>query len=167
MATINDLKNAILKVIQDDETRRKLALQARDIIYKRVKSGYGVDSDEEISPRKTKLLPLSDKYKEDRRKTKLGPFGAPTRSNLTLSGQMLESMKGEPIPNGIRVYIPSTARTSITIADRVESTHLNNRQLAEKVAEQGRPFLAMTEDEQRIIASEIDKIITKNIKGLR
>ncbi len=149
----------------------RLGKMARDIIYRRVKSGYGVSDDRSQSPSKKKLKPLSKSYMNYRsgvadfkakvgrknkrvrfttQKPELGAFGSPRKSNLTLTGQMLESIGFGVVGNIVRVYVENTQRAGESIT---------NAELAKKVSDQGRPFFALTSDEQKILIREIEREI--------
>jgi len=69
---------------------KSLAEISIKIIVKRTRLGYGVDS---FLGTKKKLNALSERYVERRRKSKLSPLTSPKKSNLTFTGQMLDSVK--------------------------------------------------------------------------
>lgn len=155
--------------------RLRLGRLAREIIYKRVKSGKGV-TDLTSEPQKNRLKPLSTSYIEVRKglakyfvkdgslrrvpnsesfridRPKLGPFGSPNRSNLTFTGQMLESLSYEATARGFRVFVPSSSRRNESVT---------NAQVARWVQEQGRNFLALTPDELTILVREIEREVRK------
>lgn len=125
--------------------------QASDAIYRRVKSGFGVDNDTKDKPRRKKLKPLSPSYiNQRRRKGVRGEFGSPSRSNLTNTGQMLDSFKVKVSSNGFQVTIPNSARRDSK----------SNRQIANFVR-RVRPFFALTGAEIRIIKKVIRDEVTK------
>jgi len=129
-----------------------LAKKARDIIYKRTKAGRGVTA---IGPRAqpARLARLSTPYVERRKRTGVtGPFGSPGKSNLTYSGQMLESIRVQASARGFRVEIPNTKRAN---------SNLSNSQVAQHVQDNGRPFFALTEDEIQILVREIEREVRK------
>ena len=128
---------------------KELAKEAAELVYKRVKSGKGVDSDTSDSPSGKSLKPLSFRYKKFREKYdgQTGPFFSVGKSNLTLTGQMLGAMKWKITKLGFEIYIAKTSRNDS------DST---NAEIAEYVAKQGRPFLALTVKEQRIIAKSYE-----------
>ena len=129
-----------------------LAKKARDIIYKRTKSGRGVT---DVGPRAqpARLARLSTPYVERRKKTGVaGPFGSPGKSNLTYSGQMLESIRVQANARGFRVEIPNTRRAN---------SNLTNSRVAQYVQDNGRPFFALTQDEIQILVREIEREVRK------
>lgn len=152
-----------------------LAKKARDIIYKRTKSGRGVTQLGGTAAPK-RLDRLSPSYIEARQgkaiyftrngkvirapasgnfritKPTFGPFGSPGKSNLTYSGQMLESIRVQASARGFRVEIPNTKRSG---------SSLTNADVAKHVQDNGRPFFALTEDEIQILVREIQREVRK------
>lgn len=176
---LNERLGDISKAIKEFRDRRLLNLvgnKIRDIIYKRVKSGYGVTDDKEFGQsNKQKLKPLSKSYQQQRagkvfffkrdgkiykidlpqdnfkpKKVGTGDFFSAKRSNLTYTGQLLDSIRVSVIGNNrVRVDIPDTKRDD----------GLTNKKVAEYVG-QARPFFNITEGEMRII----DKLIKTELK---
>lgn len=137
------------KIIKSRRFLDPLIREARSIIYNRVKSGYGVDS---LAPgaSRDRLASLSRPYIETRKRRRLGPFGRPGKSNLTLTGQMLESMFAEVEKGVLRVVIPPTSRYD---------TKLNNAQVAE-IVQEVRPFMQFTDGELRIL----ERLFLQNLR---
>jgi len=166
-----------------------LARDTKKIVYNRVKSGEGVNSDRR-APKRTKqqrLKPLSDSYIEWRRgnliffrnkqgklirltksewdqitKPRLGRFGAPARSNLTLSGQMLNAIKYDLTAKGFELFIKNNRRRKVHPKHKTKPT-LTNEELAEIVSKE-RPFMALTLEEFRILERKIDRHINRQIR---
>lgn len=100
-----------------------------DIIVKRTRLGYGVNKN---FGTKQRLKPLSTKYKDYRaRFPNLSASTSPGKSNLTLTGQMLESMQAYRIQNGKVVIGPTGSR---------KGSFLTNLKVADYQEEQGRTF---------------------------
>lgn len=154
---------------------QELGNQATSIIYKRVKAGGGAKNGQ-----RTTLKSLSKSYvtareglieglarfttKEGKfvefkvkKSLKLGKFGSAGRSNLTRTGQMLDSIDFKLTRNGITIFIPDDPR---------EDSVLSNAEVAEFVAEQGRSFFELTDSEvtsvQRTIINKL-RILAKNV----
>ena len=182
LVNIDRLYNRLLKRVRSKAVKRLIGATAKEQIYNRVKSGYGVNT-EGLDPRitsKDKLAALSETYIKFRqgkiafykskvhgkvyatankkyiRKPKLGKFGSPRRSNLTLSGRMLEAMRYRVNASGIVLDIKNTSRSGEPIT---------NKQLGELVAEK-RPFFSLTRTEFKVLRSQIDRIITKEIRNI-
>ena len=137
---------------------RFLADAAAELIVKRTRAGFGVKSFR--AQRTNRLLSLDPDYIAYRRRKKLDSTTSPGKSNLTFTGQLLRSIKGNVTKEG---------RAVINFKDRRRGERLTNTQLAEYVEEQGRPFLYLAKTEQLKLAKFYEKTfsaILKN-KGLR
>jgi len=190
----------------------RIAERARSIIYKRVKSGKGVNNDtlQTGKAEPVKLKELSESYilfrqgkqvilrnkktggiftftgdlkefknkrgqtefrvnrsgkliKNKLEKPKLGEFGSPRRSNLTLSGQLLNSMTFRFSSKEIYIFIPNSSRRKTSKYDSADKT---NKEVAEFVAQE-RPFMAITSGELRILEREVDLIISEILRSLK
>lgn len=134
-----------------------LADQSVDIIYKRVKSGLGVNNDEARFPSKKSLKDLAPStIKARRRKGVKGKFGRPDKSNLTDTGQLLDAIKSMVLNDeNYKVFIKNNPR---------RGSALTNKTVAEFVSKNGRPFFALTKDEQQILLKEIETVIRDKIR---
>ena len=152
---------------------QELGNQVTTTIYKRVKAGGGAEDGQ-----KTRLKPLSSGYISARKgtvqfntkegkfvefkikKTKLGNFGSAGRSNLTRTGQMLDSIDFKVTKNGVTIFIPDSFR------DDDDSKQLTNADVARFVTKQGRSFFELTDSEvtsvQRTIINKL-RILAKNV----
>ncbi len=83
-----------------------------------------------------------------------GEFFAPGRSNATLTGQMLNSMRDIVTLKGFKIYIPATKRNG---------SKLTNAQVYEFFSKD-RPFFAITPGEMRILQNEFNKIVQEKIQ---
>lgn len=141
-----------------------LGKQARQLLYARVKSGSGVSSDEDSAPVKTKLAALSPNYIKIRSRLqdagRLGKFAklgtSPRKSNLTNTGQMLESIEITDLPSGFRLTIPESSRD-------VGNT---NAEVALRVSNAGRPFFALTDQEQLTLFRKIERDVRQAFRRL-
>ena len=164
-----------------NDTKKKsifsqLGRLAVDIIYKRTKDGYGVTDDSTTYPGKTRLAPLSDLYKKQRKGTVrvwkprnlatfkspvTGAFGTPTKSNLTLTGQMLDNLFFKAFRGGFEVQVRNNAR---------HGSNKTNKQIAgyhrDPLRGPKRMFLALTKTEQRILFAEYKQIIRKMVRRI-
>ena len=175
------------EAVNDKRVNQRLAIKCRDIIYKRVKDGYGVTSDRSPAgnTERQKLKKLSDSYIDYRKGVTLffvgkqgqtypvkkttkrgkaikfpspvtGEFGRPTKSNLTLSGQMLKAIAFDYGDTGFRLFIDNSSR---------KDSKLTNKKVAEYASED-RPFFALTAGEVRILQRELENIINEIIKRI-
>ena len=148
------------------EVMSKLAKETLKIIYKRTKSGKGVSSDTARSTSLVRLKALSPKYVERRKKaTRTGPFFSPKKSNLTMTGQLLEAMGFKVNKTGYSVFIKNSRRseggiTNAEVAGYVrEASTVNTRP--------ARPFFALSKDEQLILKRRLERIIRQVAKEFK
>lgn len=162
MAAKDDLKKFVaelskeIKNILNKSQQELVGKEMRDIIYRRTKSGKGVTDDTSEKAGLKSLKKLSPPYIE-KRKThtgQKGEFFSPTRSNLTLTGQMLSSLTSKSQDNKISVYVKDNSR----------SDGNTNNKIAEYVSQQGREFLNLAVEEQRIVKKRIEDMIRENIR---
>ena len=161
----------LFKAATSTRNVKKIADKSADIIFKRTKAGFGVTRNKR---QKKRLQRLSAQYIKQRRglvefttsggkkvkfrvtPKKLGSFAAARKSNLTLSGLMLDSMRTKARRAKFRIDIKPSSRPD---------SKFNNRQLAELVSKD-RPFLALTDGEKRIILNAYREIINKLAKKI-
>ena len=109
----------------------------------------------------SKLAPLAQSYIKQRQSMqksgKVGSdFFSPGRSNLTLTGQMLDSLD----------YKVDEQRGSVSVqASGIRSDGKDNSKIAQYVTDQGRPFLGLDETGQKrieqLIQEELRRIFRK------
>jgi hypothetical protein len=105
-----------------------------------------------------RLAPLSKAYVEKRRSYQgaRGELFKPNKSNLTFTGQLLESLRGTA--NEIKQTV--TVRATGTRDDG-----LTNDKLAEYVAKQGRPFLGLDEKGRARMSQIILRDLRRKLKA--
>lgn len=173
----NKFQEAMTKALDklgDVENMEVFGLVAADMIRTRTRLGSSVRGDGEA---KTPLKPLSDSYKAFRagkiafftkagivrsyvpdHGPELSSFTTPTKSNLTLTGQMLDSLN-----------ITSVARNEVKIEPSgVRKDGKNtNAEVAGYCAEQGRPFNFLSNVEkkrmQEMIAQRLQEILKNEL----
>lgn len=108
---------------------RVLAEEAIRMIVVRTRLGYGVRANDE---KRSKLEALSKPYVEYRKRNRsdLHRLTRPGRSNLTFTGQMLDSMQVTKLKFG-QVHVGTRGR---------RTDGKTNEQIAYYVTKQGRPF---------------------------
>lgn len=135
---------AAAKALQQQPEMDKYGEKAADLIKKRTRLGYGVDKQ---GGTKKKLKPLSQSYKKHRQRHRpSGPTSA-GKSNLTSSGNMLDSLKSTP----------KKGKASVGFFDKT------NADKAEYVSED-RPFNNLSKAEIKQIQEDIEKNAIKEIK---
>lgn len=152
------IEDARLNVFKKSRLK-KIADFAANLIKKRTRLGYGSED-----RKKGKLKKLSESYKQQRagkvafargkygqtysykpeEKPKLSTATTPAKSNLTNSGQMLDSIKGRSPADGyIQIYMDSKRNDGLT-----------NQEVRE-FSEKDRPFFELTEAERKQISREV------------
>lgn len=157
---IDQLKQ-LQKKLDSKAFSEDIARYAMSLVYKRTKDGYGVDRDDIENPKRVKLAALSPAYKKQRKKKKLGPYGKPNFSNLTLTGQMLEAMVYDVKRGGFIIKIDNTSRYDSSDSNFDISEYVRDPKHGDK-----RPFLALTTDEQIKVKAYITKQKRKLIREL-
>lgn len=127
--------NKVVKIAKTPAFLDPIADIAANLIRVRTRLGYGVRSE---GQERSKLKPLSSKYIDFRKKYKnLSGFTTAKRSNLTLTGQLLDSLKGRSNTRGIIVYLDK----------RRNGESLTNPQLKDYQEEKGRYFFYLSRTE--------------------
>lgn len=152
---LQKIQTEILRLSKDPDLLNSLGTMAVDIIYKRVKGGYGVSDDQSDSPTQQRLLSLSPAYVNQRKKLNLGEFGSVKRSNLTLTGQMLSSMSYKILNDKVQISIPPTSRSDGKLNSDIAS-----------YVRQARPFLSLTKGEQRILTTELKNNLRQKLNDI-
>lgn len=150
--SIKEFTDALEEVLKEATNARNMEAfgqKAADIIYKRTKSGKGVTSN--TGPASlTKLKPLSQQYIDLRKKNPpKGEFGSPARSNLTNTGQMLDSIQVKA----------ESGKATVSIADTVRSDGKTNSEVAGHVADNGRPFMNLANEEAKILTKDFENLV--------
>lgn len=134
------LEKTILSVSKRDQLQA-IGLEAIRIIVKRTRLGYGAPRGKAGSVERFKLPPLSKRYREFRATTGnsfLSEFAAVNKSNLTFTGQMLDSMNIIKYDKAGIIIGPTGARSDPF------SKGVSNEDVANYVAKQGRTFNNIT-----------------------
>lgn len=154
---LDKIEVVLRKALKDTRLLREMAGFLKLRIYQYTKRGYSIAGNrKEGDPEK--LKPLTPGYIEHRRRLqgkgkskkskssravrktkdlpKLGAFFSPARSNLTLTGQMLDALKTtvDGISGKATVFVDDTPRTD---------SDLTNAEVADKVTKDGRPFIGL------------------------
>jgi hypothetical protein len=176
MSSMSDFKRKLQSSVRDFFTKEylvEIGEIAADMIRTRTRLGYGVDADGK--PRK-KLKKLSDSYKKFRSgklafftdgsgvvhpyepktpKVHLSEYTTANKSNLTLSGDMLDSVTVKEVGKN-KVFVGPTGK--------------RNEQVAEWVTEQGRPFNNLSNIEvkrlEEIFRKEFEAFLQKEFNKL-
>lgn len=178
--------NQLAKMINKPSVNDRLARKCREIIYRRVKNGYGVNSDtrKAESTSQVKLKPLSKSYIAQREgkltfmtlkngqviPVDLGKYGKKNKVSFRpILGVFGRPRKSNATFTGEMLESLSLRSTSegfqllIMNYRRKDDSGLTNYQVAKYYSED-RPFFALTSGEIRIIARELENIVKDLIK---
>lgn len=169
----SDRMKAAVKELKSPANMRKYGMAAADIIRKRTRLGYGASEGSERSA----LKPLSESYKAYRagkiafarskvrgkswvypykpdQKPKLHPHTSANKSNLTFTGQMLDSLTATKVRQGsATVDVSGTRKDGLT-----------NKTVAQYVAAQGREFNHLTPVEARQLEQMMEIDLKKMVR---
>jgi len=137
--------DALKKEITKPENVIILAEELKKGIYTRTKLGYGVS---EMFGKQFKLPALSDDYKIWRKKHKVDSTSSASKSNLTQSGEMLNSLQVKSTPRGAEISIEGS----------------RNQKLKQYNEESGRPFFYISSVQLRELVVKLQNMISKAIK---
>ena len=174
------LKRAIA-YLGDPANMKRYGQMAADMIRTRTRLGYGVEKD---GAERSRLKPLSDKTIEARKgniafftspstgkpigfepdeRPKLHEHTTPSRSNLTRSGQLLDSVQVTKVEQG-RVRVgPAGDRYNDTPLGR-KAANLTNQEVAKFVTEGGRAFNHLSRIELKRIADQVKRDLRALLK---
>jgi hypothetical protein len=152
---LDGVKKEILQKLKEPERMRKYAQIGADAIKLRTRLGSSVSAPGEV---KEPLKPLSPAYKEQRKalkaEGKLSEFASPGKSNLTLSGQLLDSVKVISAIQGKAIVGPSGSRND----------GKTNEDVGKYVTKAGRPFNNPSDSELKRIQDAVKRELRALIK---
>lgn len=144
---IKDFTSKLKNVVKQAASRKELEAIgnfAADLIRKRTRLGYGAPKGEAGAVERFRLAALSQGWIRFRKTTGaswLSEFTRAGKSNLTFTGQMLDSLGVVRVKAGSVTIGPKGYRTDPF------SRGLSNEQVANFVAKKGRPFNNLTRPE--------------------
>lgn len=170
---IGDIEKMIEKKIKkavDASIDQDLADSIADQVRVRTQLGFGVDD----NGNQFKFAPLSESYRAQRRgdiafftnsngvvipfnpdsPPILSRYTTPAKSNVTKTGQLLESLTGEAKGNQILVDVKGL---------RKDGSGLTNEEVLEFLEGQGKTFLALSNSEKKALVREIKNRILRNL----
>jgi len=156
---IEKFTKEIKKVIGLSTSRKNLTRYG-NIAVKRIQArtskGFGVARTGKIGQRKKGLKALATSTVNRRKRSKLHSSTSPGKSNLTFTGQLLESLKVKKINprKGSLVISPEGRRRD----------GLANFEVAGFADEGGRPFIGLTREDLNIIRKEYQSTFSKLVR---
>jgi hypothetical protein len=154
-----------IKQLEDVLDSNQLKNQMGIIAVKNIKAETRLGNDLKNETKQASLAPSTienRKYLEKFNST--GRNYQTNRSNLTLSGQLIESLKFEPVKGGISVFIPNETRMPYTYGNGGKSKPLTNSQLATYLKEMGREFLGLNDRIKKLLSTEVKRFIRGSIR---
>lgn len=153
---INKKIKDALKELEKPENTKLFADDVADDIRKRTRLGFGVPENKASKQKLKPLRPLTIKQRLELKKAgELDQRTTPKRSNLTRTGQLLDSIQGTKKKGEIVVEIKEGRK-----GERVK-----NSEIVENQEKQGRPFFYITDIEFKKLTRDIKKSILKIIRG--
>lgn len=166
MAYDEDLKKfnkKVEKALDDLTNSKNLSSIANDlafVIKRRTRLGYGVeksgDNKEKLAALKTSTVASRKKKKK---KGNLAQETSPTKSNLTESGQMLNSLQGRAINKMIEIGPTGDRNKKLTAYHQLGNTKMAARKYLNLAKEDIKQLTATMQDRFSII---LDKVFGKN-----
>lgn len=162
---VNKFVRELQKTIDASLSRKELKRlgdAALIIIYNRTKKGIGVRKTSQVGGAQQKLKKLADSTKKYRQryKEKLHPTTSPRKSNLTFSGQLLDSLKVKKISARKKSFV-------ISPEGKRKGSSLANFEVAEFVDQNGRPFLGLSNKDLKEVVklyqSSFAKLVRKRL----
>lgn len=157
---VKKIEGKVIKKVREKSFMDNLGKMAADQIKQRTRLGKGVKGESLV-----KLGPLSDKYKEFRRKKKgkLSNLTTPNRSNATATGQMLDGITHKPQEGKVTITIEGSR--SMELSGEPKS---NNKDVAAGYQESGRDrvFFKLSKSERAGIEREVETTIRNLIKEI-
>lgn len=166
------LRKAVFEVTKT-QNMKKIAVLLAARVKRRSQLGFSVAANLQRQKRFKALSPTYKKFRQGKiaffrkggvvvpfvpkEKPPLSSKTSPGKSNLTLTGQLLESIIGRSPRRGVAVVRTSGNRKNVGF---IRTGRMGNKQLAKIVTEQGRPFLAISGPEFVFISREFQKLLT-------
>lgn len=146
--------------IGKDALKDEIGKKSVDYIRGVTRSGKNLASN-------SKHAPLADstvrnrKYLDDFNST--ASTYSPKRSNVTFSGQLLDSLTFEKVTRGINILFPPDLRKPYRTANKAGKAN-SNKKIYEYLVEQGRGFLGIDDKLKGIIKSTIRNFLRRSLR---
>lgn len=142
-------EQALAKVLSSSN-QQKIADELADTMRVRAQLGGSVDK---TGAKKKSFKKLSEKYIEQRKSdSNLSSLTSPGKSNITRTGQLIESLRGRGKKAGFEIT-----------PDGSRNDGLTNEEVADFVEKGGRPFLNLSDIELKKLARLIEEQLSDEI----
>ena len=161
---VKSVFNAIEKVFKDTLQSQAMYDNIATFTQDRVVTQTRLGNDLTTGDKANKQPPLADGYvkywkRVQEGKTKIAPdprFFSPKRSNLTLTGQLLNSIKATVVKSKRQVVIEPTGK---------RDDGLTNKEVASELADNGRKFLGLDLIGVQRIRRMVLEVLRRNIRN--
>lgn len=163
MNKVDELLKNILRAIKSSTTQtalKPLAKGLADQIRKRTRLGKGVDSSGNLES----IAGLQESTIKARSRNRARLFGqtTPSRSHLTATGQLLDSIEGKSETNRIIIGLKDARRGELNGS----ASKIGNKELEKFVRKGGRNFLQLANFEKSDLEKALQKIILQKLSKL-
>jgi len=148
-----------IATLETKESMKILAELAAELIRKRTRLGYGVET---LGAARKKLKPLDEDYVKIRKRKGVSNQTTSKKSNLTSTGQLLDSISITKLSGKQASVGPTGSREGGALTK--DGDALTNSELAEFVTEAGRPFNNLSNNELKQLQQMAVKIIEEALK---
>lgn len=157
--------SSVLDVANRKDVLTNLGQFASDRIVNTTKSGKSLVTDSKILGLKNLTIKIRKWWKEKGKP--VGRLFSPRRSNLTMTGQMLDAVQFKVIEaeKKVNIFVAPTSRPIEGPTLRGQRPErLTNEQVARKVAKDGRPFMGMDDLGKRRMIEQVRRTVREEIK---
>lgn len=150
------IEKQVKAALQDRTLIESLAKYVRDRIYQFTKRGISLATEGKLKPLSPRYVKWRRKVQRGLSKVKPGPFFSAARSNLTLTGQMLDALdfKADPKRQEFTVFVQDSGRDD----------DLTNAEVAKEVAKFGRPFIGLDKKGVDVVTRKILASLRRSLK---
>jgi len=159
-----DTRERLTRVLSNKEMLGEAGDMMIDMIRQNTRKGTSTVTDQKFAPLSKPWMKTRDKIASSQG---THPTYSKRRSNLTLSGQLLDSLKRSVVGRAVRIFfdgthIPYRIQTKKGIS-RVGKLIKNSR-LAQYVAEQGRPFFGFSKAFESKLLTQVKRVVIRYIR---
>lgn len=159
-----DTKARLNRVLSNKEMLGEVGDMAIDMIRQNTRKGTSTVTDQKFAPLSKPWIKTRDRIASSQG---THPTYAKKRSNLTLSGQLLDSMKRSVVGRMVTIFFDGThipyriqTRNGISRVGKL----IKNSRLAQYVAEQGRPFFGFSKAFESKLLAQVKRVVIRYIR---
>lgn len=160
MRAVEKRLNKIKDDIKSDALKDDIGKESVRYIKGKTRSGTNLETGKKHAPLKDSSI-RARQYLDDFNST--DNTYSPKRSNVTFSGQLVESMKFEKVARGVNILFPSDIRKPYKTANKSGKAY-SNKKIYEYLVEQGRGFLGIDDTLKKNITSIIRRFLRRSLR---